>query len=279
MDDIKNIIEQFADGLEEKYIEAAEDSREKEAFAKRVEEFKTRITALNQKFDIPEFTYKNFTFDMDDGRHAKITDTCKRYVDRWYAMEENNAGILFYGEVGTGKSYFAYAILNELLKRQVIGTATTFSRIINVVQSNKNKQEILDHLLGYDILVLDDLGAQRESEFANDIVFSVIDSRIKAKKPMIITTNLSWDEMTGTKVQYEKRIYDRVVEACPIPLKLTGESRRAENAKRRRETIIELLQNDPSDNEKRIYPDSWYRYAKDKGITIEQYARWRNGNA
>lgn len=69
----------------------------------------------------------------------------------------------------------------------------------------------------------------------------MIDARARSGLPLIVTTNLSLDELkTPTSMQFA-RIYDRVLDLCPITLKMTGDSRRAGNAELRRQKAKEIL--------------------------------------
>ena len=78
---------------------------------------------------------------------------------------------------------------------------TDFSRILHTLSDFKqDKQLYLDTLNSYDLLVIDDIGAERDTEYANEVVVSVIDSRCKSNKPMIITTNLTADDFSKRKI-------------------------------------------------------------------------------
>lgn len=59
----------------------------------------------------------------DDKRNPKVSDVCRRYVENWAEMKARNIGILFYGDVGTGKSFLACAIANALLERFIAASA------------------------------------------------------------------------------------------------------------------------------------------------------------
>ena len=80
-----------------------------------------------------------------------------RYVVKWPEMEQNNIGILFYGSVGTGKSFYAAAIVNALLDLRIPATVTNFPRLLNILQGTRERQACIDHLGSYRLLVLDDL--------------------------------------------------------------------------------------------------------------------------
>lgn len=181
------------------------------------------------------------TFTDDDGQRPEVTAACKRYVEHWDEMAANNIGILFYGTVGTGKTFYASCIANALLERRVTAAATSFPRLLNLLQGAQEKQKLLDSLARYKLLILDDLGVERDSTFGLEQIFNIVDARSHVHLPIIVTTNLTLEELEHpTSMQY-KRIYDRVLEMCPVPLRLTGDSRRRQNAESRKRLAKEIL--------------------------------------
>lgn len=182
-----------------------------------------------------------YTFAQDDRQQPKVSDACQRYVECWEEMNANNIGVLFYGSVGTGKSFLASCIGNGLLDRQVPVAATNFPRLLNLLQGTYEKQALLDRLSIYKLLIVDDLGVERDSAYAEEQIFNIIDARSTSELPVIVTTNLTMEELEHpTSMQY-KRIYDRVLEMCPIRLKLVGESRRRANAAEREQIARKIL--------------------------------------
>lgn len=182
-----------------------------------------------------------FTFAQDDRQQPKVSDACQRYVECWDEMKANNIGVLFYGSVGTGKSFLASCIGNGLLERRVPVAATNFPRLLNLLQGTYEKQALLDRLSIYKLLIVDDLGVERDSAYAEEQIFNIIDARSSSELPVIVTTNLTLEEMEHpTSMQYA-RIYDRVLEMCPIRLKLAGESRRRVNASEREQLARKIL--------------------------------------
>ena len=182
-----------------------------------------------------------FTFAQDDRQQPKVSDACQRYVECWDEMKANNIGVLFYGSVGTGKSFLASCIGNGLLERQVPVAAANFPRLLNLLQGTYEKQALLDRLSIYKLLIVDDLGVERDSAYAEEQIFNIIDARSSSELPVIVTTNLTLEELEHpTSMQYA-RIYDRVLEMCPIRLKLAGESRRKSNASEREQLARKLL--------------------------------------
>lgn len=108
---------------------------------------------------------------------------------------------------------------------------TNFSRILNTLTGmySEDRNQFIDSFNKYSLLIIDDLGIERSSEFALELVFNVIDSRYRSKKPLIVTTNLTLDELKYPKDLARTRIYDRVLERC-VPLKINNQNIRELNA-------------------------------------------------
>ncbi len=142
--------------------------------------------------------------------------------------------------VGTGKSYLAACIANALLEKEVTVKMTNFNTILNDLFAAEDKKEYIRSLNGYELLIIDDLGVERSSEYALENIFSVIDWRYRSGKPLIITTNLPLAQLKQeTKIE-KKRIYDRILERC-IPVKIDGASRREAMANDNMQTMKNIL--------------------------------------
>ena len=89
-------------------------------------------------------------------------------------------------------------------------------------------QEAVERLQNADLLIIDDLGVERNSDFAREQVFSVIDSRHRSQLPMIVTTNLTPKEMKNPADLSRARIYDRVLERC-TPIRVDNQNIRERN--------------------------------------------------
>lgn len=164
------------------------------------------------------------------------------YVQRFPEMAKQNQGLLFYGSVGTGKSFTAACIANALIEKQLSVIMTSFVKILQDIQANSfYEADIMRALSNASLLILDDLGAERSTDYAQEIVYNVVDSRIRANRPMIITTNLRLDSMMNTEDMRYSRIYDRVLECC-YPVELSGQSFRKEAANERFEQMRRFLE-------------------------------------
>lgn len=174
---------------------------------------------------------KEWTFERDDRKNPSISDKLKRYAGNFADFYKTGNGLLLYGAVGAGKTYLAACVVNAVIDNMYSAKMTNFSRILNELQNRfDGRQEYIDKICKYSLLVIDDLGAERDSEYAREQVYSVIDSRYQTKKPLIITTNLSYEEIVNCTDIDRRRIYDRILEICH-PIEVKGESRRNARAK------------------------------------------------
>ena len=173
----------------------------------------------------------NWTFENDDGKNEKISNAMKNYVKNFTDFKKDGKGLLLYGTVGTGKTYFAACIANALIDEGYSVYMTNFTRILNILQDkNTDKQKYIDGLNRYTLLIVDDLGAERSTEYAQEQVFGIIDARYRSMLPMIITSNLTAEEIKKPQEVGYSRIYDRILERC-FPVAVTGESRRRQEVK------------------------------------------------
>lgn len=200
-------------------------AREEEHRRLAHQEFLDRVSR-NRSVGLSDPELKKCSFDRDDGSTPELA-RAKAYVDAWQTMEEKALGLILWGDVGTGKTFFAGCIANALLDRGVPVLMTNFSRILNRLASpmGEDRNAYIESLSQYKLLIIDDLGVERNSEYALEQVFSVIDSRYRQRLPMIITTNLTLAELRGPEDMARARIYDRILERC-VPIQLQGESRR-----------------------------------------------------
>ena len=164
------------------------------------------------------------------------------YVERFKEMREKSQGLLFYGPVGTGKTYTAACIANELMDRMTPVVMTSFVTLLQKIQNNHGEEErVMAMVKEIDLLILDDLGAERNTEYALEKVYNIIDARVRAAKPMILTTNLDVAYMKSASNMQYQRIYDRVLERC-MPVQIAGRSLREVEGARRYQAMQQLLQ-------------------------------------
>ena len=175
-------------------------------------------------FDSSEM--QKWRFETDDGKQAEATKVSKNYVKNFDKLKSMGKGLLLCGNVGTGKSFQAACIANALIDQNVPVLMTRIARIVNDLQNSlAGRNEYFDKLNRYDLLILDDLEAERNTEYVNEITFEVIDGRYRSGKPLIITTNVTHSEMLSEQDIKKRRVYSRILERC-YPFEVKGHDRR-----------------------------------------------------
>ena len=154
---------------------------EREAAEKRRRHLDTVEELKRRGFTDP--TMRDWTFENDNGRNPQA-GIARRYVEHWEDMRADNIGCLFWGGVGTGKSYLAGCIANALMEKEIPVHMTNFALILNdLAASFENRNEYISRLCRYPLLILDDFGMERGTEYGLEQVFNVIDSRYRSGKP------------------------------------------------------------------------------------------------
>ena len=181
----------------------------------------------------------SWTFDKDNGKNP-VMKVARDYVSKWSDFASKNAGLVLWGDVGTGKTFFAACIANALVEQNVSVKMTNFSTILNDLFAESDKNKYLDRLNDHNLLIIDDLGIERGTEYALEQVYNVIDTRYKSGKPLIVTTNLTLDELKAPADIPHKRIYDRVLGMC-VPVMFNGVNFRKEEAAAKMEAAKKLF--------------------------------------
>jgi len=158
------------------------------------------------------------------------------------AQDNRNITGFITGPAGSGKSWIAAAMVRKALlehKRVRFIPVTKLLRCLRDSFSGNNHHsswlyddvddildgtdtEIINKLLGLNLLILDDLGAEKTTDFAKQAIYEIIDGRYQAMKDTIITSNLSLQEISA---RFDDRIASRIAGMGKI-LKLTGKDRR-----------------------------------------------------
>ena len=156
-------------------------------------------------------------------------EIAKKYAEKF--IEKNcDVGILFYGNSGTGKTFTSACIGNYLMERGRNVIALNIGLYLTELKQewNKKETELLHKISKCDLLIIDDLGCEKISEWVLEKIFLLIDTSYRASKPVIITTNLFYsrdNEKCGIYNTFGTRIKERISEMC-FPVCCKGESRR-----------------------------------------------------
>ena len=216
----------------------ARNAREAEEKRKRD---RMRYLDSMRRTGFPDAEMRKWTFAESDHADPKTENVARKYSSNFNAMREKGIGLLLCGSVGTGKSFLAAAIANELIDQGTPCLMTNFSRIISRVSEKfGGDQKYLDDLNRFDLLIIDDLGAERDSEFTWEKVMNVIDARYRAGLPIIITTNLTMKQLSDPSDIRRQRVYSRLREMC-VFLEVQGKDRRGKKMQDKMASVKSLL--------------------------------------
>ena len=183
---------------------------------------------------------QEWTFANDNGKCPQMKHA-HFYVEYWPTMQAENIGYLLWGGVGTGKSYFAGCIANALMEQEVAVRMTNFALILNdLTASYENRNDYIARLCRAPLLILDDFGMERGTEYGLEQVYNVIDSRYRSRKPLIVTTNIPLQDLQHPQDTAHARIYDRLLEMC-APIRFSGENFRKATAQDKLERLKKLM--------------------------------------
>lgn len=222
---------------------ACECSVERNAHEAEEKRKRDRMQYLDsmRRTGFPDAEMREWTFAKSDHTDQRNESIARKYVANFDAMRKQGTGLLLCGQVGTGKSFLAAAIANELISQGTPCLMTNFSRIISRVSEKfGGDQKYLDGLNRFDLLIIDDLGAERDSEFTWEKVMNVIDARYRAGLPIIITTNLGPRDFADSTDIRRQRVFSRLKEMCVL-LEVKGTDRRSKKMQDKLVTAKSLL--------------------------------------
>lgn len=201
---------------------------------------KERIQRLRTNA-FPDGTLADCTFDRASDPNNKLILAMQRYVENFKKFHAEGKGILLYGAVGTGKTFLAACTANAIIDKGIPTLMTSVSYIANKLMGMfEGKNEYIESLNNYPLLVLDDLGAERNTEYMNEVVYTIINARYKARLPLIVTTNLTTEQLKAPTDVTMARTYSRVLEMC-FPIKVEGVDIRREKARAEYKTMSDIL--------------------------------------
>lgn len=206
--------------------------REKE-HQRRMRAFQMRSAGLHDR------SLENKTFANDNGMNPNMR-IAEKYAARWEEMKQQNVCAVFSGGVGCGKTYAAACIANALIDRGIPVLMSTSSRIIDKAMSFDAGYDFIKEMREYDLIIIDDFGAERTTEYALQKLFDVIDARINQGKPMILTSNLTKADFSKPKDLTYERIFSRITGGCVV-IPFAGDDLRAKAGAEKTRKAIELF--------------------------------------
>lgn len=234
----------------EKAVLFGHDRRPKECACQKKQRIEREIVEKEQRHleivealkrrGFSDLAMRRWTFANDNGKCRQM-DKAHFYVEHWEEMKAGNIGYLLWGNVGTGKSFLAGCIANTLMEQEVSVCMTNFAYILNELASNfEGCNRYIEQLCRFPLLIIDDFGMERGTEYGLEQVYHVIDSRYRSNRPLIVTTNLSLNELQNPADTPHARIYDRLLEMC-APVCVSGTNFRKATAQGKLEHLRRLM--------------------------------------
>lgn len=186
------------------------------------------ITLLYEQSNIREMlqneNFQTLSYEYYDGedlqRFKNAVTTCQNFIKNFSSNYQN---LLFYGKVGTGKSFLSNCVAKELIESgySVIyfSAAGLFDLLAKHSFDNTNKEDLQEHyanLYQCDLLIIDDLGTELTNQFISTQLFPLLNERHLRRKATLISTNLSLAEL---RERYSDRIFSRITnfyELCKL---------------------------------------------------------------
>lgn len=172
--------------------------------------------------------FRGWTFDVADNRQPELMQAAREYAAQFAQCLKNGQGLLFYGDVGTGKSLAAACIANALIDMGYRVKMTSLAIEADNIWAAEDKAEYIRSICKYDLLILDDLGVERQTPYMQEMVYKIVNARATQGGPVIVTTNLTKDELGKPADIGNQRIYSRLLQRC-MTIKVEGSDRRMED--------------------------------------------------
>lgn len=194
-------------------LEVMDKKLEAERRVSRIKRFKD-VSIVDSKFNKSFFKYAEET---------KSINMCKKYADK-FVEKTPKVGMYLYGPVGTGKTFAACCMANELMESNKATLVMNLGLYLTKLKREwaEAENDVLNYAKECDMLIIDDFGVEKVTEFVLEKLFALVDTRYRSQKAMVITSNLSLDEI---RAKFGDRIADRIVDMC-FPVEVKGESMR-----------------------------------------------------
>lgn len=179
-----------------------EELRKAQAIAEEQEQKRQKIEAILGRSGIKKrYLSRSFENFIVNDVNRKAYEIAKSYVDNWQENKDKGEGLYFEGTCGTGKTHLAVAIAMKLINQGVpVICKTSIDLLASIKQSYErdstvNEEDIIEAYNTVDLLVIDDLGKERATEWSVPILYRIINDRYENMLPTVITTNYNTDDL------------------------------------------------------------------------------------
>ena len=214
---------------------------EEEKKLRMMQEFANKVDKIikNSKMSKRNLNYKFENFEVNSN-NKKVYQSLKEYSEK-LANSVERKGLILVGNNGVGKTHLACSIANELIKN---GIPIIYGTLINLLAELKNTYDVDNNISEMkiiklyekvDLLIIDDLGKEKPSEWGLEKLFTIINSRYENNLPVIITTNYNQNSLINRlsingEIETAKSIISRLYEMCYL-VKIEDRDHRIKNKK------------------------------------------------
>jgi DNA replication protein DnaC len=173
--------------------------------------------------------YQHVAFDRSPvvDMHETIVRQARRFTRDIDRNLDAGRGIWFVGAVGTGKTTLAMLVSKSAIEAGRSVAIYSLPRLLGVLRESMTSEagmlRLVDDLSRVDLLHLDDLGAERATEWVLEQLYAIVNARYEEQRSLVITTNLEPDQLAE---QLGPRIVSRIWEMCGDPVLMQGEDQR-----------------------------------------------------
>lgn len=163
-------------------------------------------SSIGEKFK--DRTFENFKVDESNYESFR---TCKKYADNFEQVKHQvKNSLIISGDNGIGKTHLAVAIAHEVMSNGIsvyFATAPTLFEKLRDELFFDGKKPIHKMTVNAELLIIDDLGKEKSSEWTSETLYKIVNDRYENKLPVIITTNLTKNEI---EKRYNKAVTSRL---------------------------------------------------------------------
>jgi DNA replication protein DnaC len=175
--------------------------------------------------------FRDVSFELaeNDGIAPDVLDAVREFADQVEDRLDSGRGLWLMGDVGTGKTTLAMLVSKAAAEAGRTVAIYSLPRLLARIRRTYDGEpgedsylEFFDRLTSVDLLHIDDLGAEKRSDWVLEQLYAIVDERYQSQRSMVVTSNLDPDQL---KEQIGSRVVSRLAEICR-ELPLWGEDRR-----------------------------------------------------
>lgn len=199
--------------------------------SKRIHDFYTKIYQVKESVEVAQYARKIAT----------------RYVEQYLEMEDMGKGLYFYSNTkGSGKTLLSIAIINELIIKykikplyiSVVNMLNEMKHSFSSKESNRNFYSLMESFKHAPLLVMDDLGVEKTTDWSEEVLTQILDERMSYKCPTIITSNMPIQSLQN---KYPAGRIKSRIEKMTFPVVMPEESVREIISKQENDEIAKMF--------------------------------------